>query len=429
MKVEPTAERRSAMSAPNHRKKASRTMIVARRWIDILFGGAAGAAALLLALYWSLTFRPRYLVLLTEAPYWVFLAAGVCLLALVCRVGMARWAAFLGLRHFLTYPPLWLGAMAGLAALIAIFPAAFGNRIRLPAFLATQALNIAGATAIVICAFLIAAALVMLSRRERILPPAGSEPEDDAPFAFGSFEELRAWVSSDDPVTAMEKDIFHHGRIAKRIATRVALPNPPSQAVVGRLGAGKTTLLHLVRGHLRLMGADKRIRVVVAELWPYEASRAAVQGVIRTLVDELSKEVNVVGIRGIAAEYAEAMSAAGGIWSALARLQGIPTNPNDALAVLDDMATAIGIRMVVWIEDLERFAGGPTGVDEERLNPIRSLLYGLDKLRSITVITATTSLHQRFDIEKIARFVESIPDIPEQETAKILAADFAAQKR
>jgi ATPase subunit of ABC transporter with duplicated ATPase domains len=160
----------------------------------------------------------------------------------------------------------------------------------------------------------------------------------------------------------MEKDIFHHGRIAKRIAARLALPNPPSQAVVGRLGAGKTTLLHLVRGHRRLMGADRRIRVVAAELWPYETSRAAVQGVIRTLVDELSKEVNVVGIRGIAAEYAEAMSAASGIWSALARLQGIPTNPNDALAVLDDVATAIGIRMVVWIEDLERFAGGPTGV-------------------------------------------------------------------
>jgi hypothetical protein len=82
--------------------------------------------------------------------------------------------------------------MAGLAAVIAIFPAAFGNRIGLPAFLVTQALNITGAAAIVICAFLIAAALVMLSRREPILPPAGSEPEDDAPFAFGSFEELRA---------------------------------------------------------------------------------------------------------------------------------------------------------------------------------------------------------------------------------------------
>ena len=258
-------------------------------------------------------------------------------------------------------------------------------------------------------------------RRERVLPQAGNEPGDDASFAFGSFEELRAWVSSDDPITAMEKDIFHHGGVAKRIAARLTSPNPPSQAVVGRLGAGKTTLLHLVRDHLRVMGADKRVRVVAAELWPYETSRAAVQGVIRTLVHELSKEVNVVGIRGIAAEYAEAMSAAGGIWSALARLQGIPTNPNDALAALDDMATAIGIRIVVWIEDLERFAGSSAEMDEERLNPIRSLLYGLDKLRSITVITATTSLQHRFDIEKIARFVEKLPDLPEQEVSKILA--------
>ena len=165
MKVEPIAKRQSAMSALNHQKKASRTMIAVRRWIDVLFAGAAGAAALLLALYWALTFRPRYLALLAEAPYWVFLATGVCLFALVYRVGRARWAALLGLRHFLTYPPLWPGALAGLAAVIAIFPAAFGNQLRLPGFVATQALNIAVVAALAICAFQFASALVLLSRR------------------------------------------------------------------------------------------------------------------------------------------------------------------------------------------------------------------------------------------------------------------------
>ena len=82
----------------------------------------------------------------------------------------------------------------------------------------------------------------------------------------------------------------------------------------------------------------------------------------------------------------------------------------------------IDLDLVVWIEDLERFAGGDTDkkAEDERLNPIRALLYGLDQLGSVTVITATTTLHARFDIEKIARYVEHLPELPEARVRKLL---------
>ncbi len=121
------------------------------------------------------------------------------------------------------------------------------------------------------------------------------------------------------------------------------------------------------------------------------------------------------------------MSAAGGIWSTIAHLQGKPASPVEALRRIDDIATGIGHRYVVWVEDLERFAGqgggnGHESVEEaERLNPIRALLYGLDTLESMTVITATTSLHVRFDLDKIARYVEVLPELPGQEILSILA--------
>jgi hypothetical protein len=128
--------------------------------------------------------------------------------------------------------------------------------------------------------------------------------------------------------------------------------------------------------------------------------------VIRGLVDALAKEVNVIGLRGLASSYADAMSASGGWLAALVRLQGVPTRPLDALKAIDVVATTIGIRYVVWIEDLERFAAGetPEANEEklEKLNPIRALLYGLDQLSSITVVTATIKLRMRFDIEKSA---------------------------
>jgi hypothetical protein len=123
-----------------------------------------------------------------------------------------------------------------------------------------------------------------------------------------------------------------------------------------------------------------RVRLVPVELWPYETSRAAVQGVIGTLVDALAREVNVLSVRGIPSAYAEAMTSAGGWSSAMVRLQGVPANPTETLTAIDRIATTIGLRFVLWIEDLERFAGGDhAGAGgEERLNPIRALLHGLD---------------------------------------------------
>ena len=58
--------------------------------------------------------------------------------------------------------------------------------------------------------------------------------------------------------------------------------------------------------------------------------------------------------------------------------------------------------------------------DAERLNPIRALLLGLDRLRAVTVITATVSLQSRFDLEKIARFVELLPDLEGDKVATLL---------
>lgn len=244
----------------------------------------------------------------------------------------------------------------------------------------------------------------------------------------GSFENLTAWLGSDSAIFTEEDDAFGYRRIARRIAFRLVAERPPAQAVVGRLGAGKTSLRSLVGAALKARGADARhVHIVAVELWPYETPRAAVEGVVRALVSALSREVSVLALRGLPEAYAEAMSSAGGVWSALAHLQVSPTSPFQALRRIDFIAAAIGQKYVVWVEDLERFAGrgGDSGQETpeeaERLNPIRALLYGLDQLQSVTVITATTSLHVRFDLEKIARFVEKLPELQEEDVARIVA--------
>jgi hypothetical protein len=44
----------------------------------------------------------------------------------------------------------------------------------------------------------------------------------------------------------------------------------------------------------------------------------------------------------------------------------------------------------------------------------------MGQLEPVTVIVATTTLKLRFDIEKIARFVEDVPTLSKRETSRIL---------
>lgn len=384
----------------------------------MLGAGLVGAAVILVLLRW----RRSELHIVHAVPLWAFVAGGVVVLvALLYRRGESRWGAFTGTRHLATYPPLWVGSLFGTG--VVLLTLGFFDQIRQDVGLRGESppLVLGGILRVVAVALLAAASgVVLLVRRQgpiHDLPPV-SPPLSQS---FGSFEKLTEWLLDDSVPTRAGADMFGHARVAQRIAGRLLEPRPPAQAVVGKLGAGKTTLRSLVIDALATIGAQRQVQVVPIELWPYETSRAAVEGVIRALVKSLAMEVNVIGLQGVAAAYAEAMSAAGGWWAALVRVQGVPAKPLDVLNAINDVATAIGIRYVVWIEDLERFAGeGPSETVEEKLNPIRALLCGLDQLSSITVVTATTTLRMRFDIEKIARYVEPVPELPAPLVAKTL---------
>jgi hypothetical protein len=403
------------------KKKPGRRTAIMSRWGDILFAGGVGAAIADLLIYW----HPEFVGKIVALPWWVFLAGGLCFFAFAWRVGQDRMLAFLGLRHPLTYPPVWFGALFGTAAVVLTLPS-ISDRAWNAAWQSHSLLP--GICLLAFAAMLgIKAAIEALAARNKRQKMATTKSADAGPnelgLPFASFDELCRWISTDNPVKSPGGDIFGHVAIANRMSERFRRERLSAQAVVGRLGAGKTTLRNLVENALLQGDSSPKVRLVPVELWPYETSRAAVQGVIGTLVDALACEVNVLSIRGMPSAYAEAMTSAGGWSSAIVRLQGVPANPTKTLAEIDRIATTIGLRFVLWIEDLERFAGSEHGDagGEERLNPIRALLHGLEQLESVSVVTATISLRMRVDIEKIARYVEMIPPLPESLVSKTLA--------
>jgi hypothetical protein len=424
-----------AIAVQTRRTKSSdrrRLRLVAARWMSVVAMAFVAGSIVLLAL----TGMRAGLASFAAAPAWVLVCASVLLGAICLHHAGGRWLQFTGLQHVSTYPPLWLAGLAGaagIAFLLAKVPTireSVGVPAEYSAPLSDVGLYGAASVAGLLLLSLCQVAWRACSNRFESRNQADQE-QDERPATKSlcdSFEGLTSWLADDSPVVSDEDDAFGHLRIARRIASRLLEEHPPAQAIVGRLGAGKTTLQALVVNALKSMGGRARyVNVVAVELWPYETPRAAVEGVIRALVDALAREVNVTALRGIPESYVHAMSSAGGIWSAIAHLQGSPANPFDALQRIDAIATAIGQRYVVWVEDLERFAGHGVGNDQEtpeeaeRLNPIRALLHGLDRLDSVTVVTATTSLHIRIDLEKIARFVEQLPELPELEVTKIIS--------
>jgi hypothetical protein len=417
-----------------HGDVANRRRLVRARWVE-LGGAAVAGAGLVLVCLWASS--PR-LERLMEVPLWVVVGAAlICVLWVTWR-GRGRLRAFLGIRgaeEFVCYPPVWVAGLVGASLVVVavswVEPVRDSVTLRPEGAVRLAAWSLLGAMGTVLLVAVVAGA-VWYTRSRRYSDTRESERGSRLPTAATLPTTLNAlveWLSDDDPVVTAEQDAFGHTRIARRIANRLAEDNPPAQALLGDLGSGKTTVRNLVREQLeRRADRAPHVRLVEVELWQYETTVAAVQGVISALVDALARDVSVLALRGLPESYAQAMSSAGGTWSALVGLvQGAGSAPVDTLEHIDRIATAVGRRYVMWIEDLERFTGHDVGAeaettaaDSERLNPIRALLYALDRLHAVSVVMATTRLDSRFDVDKIARFIEPMPRLPPHQVWQLL---------
>lgn len=184
-------------------------------------------------------------------------------------------------------------------------------------------------------------------------------------------------------------------------------------AVVGPLGSGKSTIRSLIEHHL---AAHRSVEMLHISLWPFDSAEAAVAGILRSVIRSLGKHVNILAVAGLSEQYVTVIERVGGRWGALAGLLRGESRPQAILDNLAAIATTAGVKLVLWIEDMERFTGADRLPPEEaairkaeRLGPILSLLFLLERCESISVIVADTSLRSRLDVGKIARFIESPP--------------------
>ena len=174
--------------------------------------------------------------------------------------------------------------------------------------------------------------------------------------AGGDFDALRGWLRDDSPVDTPAMDLFHHDDVARRMAERLSQSDAaPTMALIGSLGSGKLTIGKLVEYRLRNV---RHVRLIHISLWPFDSTETAVRGILRAIIGELGRHVNVLPLVGLSDDYVTAVEKTAGRYGGIARLLRGTSDPEEVLQQFSGIACAAGLRLVLWIEDLERFSGG-----------------------------------------------------------------------
>jgi hypothetical protein len=357
------------------------------------------------------------------------LALSVALLFAVCAALRTRtvWPT----RTLFAYPPSSLAALIGFAvaalywlvvprAWSSVEPAAFAESA--PAILTRVS------TLLLLAAVGISLIHPVRRAKKSKRQPAAATPTPPGALA-ASPPDLRDWLATDAPITEARADAFGLHEIATRIVGRLvatpAIAQLPSLAIVGALGSGKTSLCNLVQAQLQQGGA-LRIRVVRFSAWPFETTAALIAGILESVTGVLSREVGTPLLQSLPRDYVDAIEGVARGWGPVLRAFNTQPTATATLRKIDDVTEVLGIKVVLWIEDLERFGAGAEAQESsgtrERLAPVRALLHQLQELRNVSVAVACTSNLSGFDLEKLARHIEVLKPLDSQTTMTTLDA-------
>jgi len=395
-------------------EQLKRARAIINRWITLISYGV------LAAIVWVLIASPIRSLLALISNHFADLRSDLLASALLVLtiaacwpLGRRRWKAFFGIRHLGTYPPLWIAIVTALLVI-----ALYADNSQSWDSASENAWSIwwlAGEIPLWVWVALGVAGSINLAINNW---PTKSTRE--AISDLSDFVGMRDWLHDDQEITHPDHDRFGHDEVAVRVVKRLTETEDesPTMAIVGPLGSGKSTIRGLVEHRLK---AHRHVEMCNLSLWSFDSAEAAVAGILRAVIQALGKHVNTLALTGLSERYVTVIERVGGRWGILARLLRGQSRPEVILQELSAIATAAGVKLVLWIEDMERF----TGVDRlppeeaaireaERLGPILSLLVLLDRCDSISVIVGDTSLRSRLDVEKIARFVEHSPRLTQE---------------
>lgn len=236
-----------------------------------------------------------------------------------------------------------------------------------------------------------------------------------------------SWLNKEMPIQSPDEDLFDLSIFAKRINTMLQETPLKTTAIVGSYGCGKSSIINMIEASLKrperlypapgkdLFRADKIITCKV-QGWGLQKNATA-EHILRSVVGELSKSADCLGLSYISSAYRDALSNSGSSWlKSFAALSSEARDPIEILRKLDTVLACTGKRMVLFLEDLDRNITGSTYWKE-----LTSLLDRLKDLDNITFVLAINQNSKTYDILlRVCEHIEFIPTLPRMEVLDCL---------
>lgn len=328
---------------------------------------------------------------------------------LLIRLGALKTGHF-RFRRFFGFPPVWISALMGSLVVIANQDHRFYESFKAPMGILLPWLG----------GWLVppvAGLLVALVAHGRHPGNPCRETSATANAVSGSAEEilrnreLLSWLEEERPIETPLEDRFGFSIIASRIASILRGEKIRTVGIIGPYGTGKTSLLNLTEFYLqerqhRLPSTAFSGDVILCRVHGWGRIKGSIaERVLTIALEQLSEEIDCSSIISLPASYRRAI---GGLrWPGgpvLEALLETSHDPVSQLSKLDHILMAAGLRLVIFLEDLDR-----NTADEIIRDEIPSLLDRLRGMRNISFVLAIGTEHQYSAILiRICDFIEAI---------------------
>jgi len=233
--------------------------------------------------------------------------------------------------------------------------------------------------------------------------------------------QLSLWIEAESPIHFPFQDLFGLAPISRRIANILLKKFTRTVGIVGTYGSGKTSLLNIVEYYLnnrtelepeqsvgsnRRKGNSFRGSIVLCRVDGWGRSKGSVaQQILSIAVNRLKNEIDCLSVITVPPNYRKALEGVKTTWATIiSALFHTSCDPIEQLEKIDDILLAANLRLIIFLEDLDR------NVDDEIIrDELPSLLDRLRFLRNVSFVLAIGTEHQYSNILiRICDHVEAI---------------------
>jgi hypothetical protein len=348
----------------------------------------------------------------------VTLIAGVLWLSLIHLGGFN--VKHLHISRLLRYPPTWVAGIIGTFIYLLITQ----DKALIGEFGLKEFLLLTVWKSPILSGFIIATVLsILFGHQSKRLSnkPSYSPNHQSSGALINDPDQLSLWIEDESPICSPFQDLFGLARISRRIANILLNKDTRTVGIVGTYGSGKTSLLKIVEYYLnhrreldpkesvqpdRGEGNSFQGKIVLCRVDGWGRSKGSVaQQILSIAVNRLKNDVDCLSVVMVPTNYRKALEGGKTTWATIiSALFHTSCDPIEQLEKLDDILCAADLRLLIFLEDLDRNTDDKIIRDE-----LPSLLDRLRSLRNVSFVLAIGTERQYSNILiRICDHVETI---------------------